>query len=377
MEKPTPSVEIRKCSCHVLYAYDIGRATNLAKCLDRVSELGGKTTLSNTNRRAPKYFGFDPQPLSIIQECEKMPCIGGHDVSRAVTITLYDFGAISISYEITLAGTLENLRDLSIQINANNVLPADSRRRAAEIAVKLGDAVDHPSVATPVEDYIIFEVSDFDLGGPADTLHERNAGTLAQVLRAEGKQLSESETADALAYRISYGPDDVTIIDWNAAIMFDRDADDVLSVLEFANTELLELRFLDYQLDSSLDKSFELSAKPAAGLRLLPGRTARNVRLISRMQLEGAILFERVSNAPKLLGDQFLARVYRLASNRFHVGEWNSSILRKLDTIEDFYKQIHDAAAGQRLELLDWIIVLLFVLEIIMPFFQRYLPGYH
>jgi hypothetical protein len=376
MEKLATSVEIRKCSCRVLYAYDIGRATNLSKCLDRVSDLGGKTTLSNTNRRAPKYFGFDPQPLSIIQEVEEMPRIGGFDVSRAVTITLYDFGAISISYEIPLAGTLENLRDLSIQINANNALPADSRRRATEIAVKLGDAVDHPSVASPVEDYIIFEVSDFDLGGPADTLHERTAGTLAQVLRAEGKQLSESETADALAYRISYGPDDVTIIDWNAAIMFDRDADDVLSVLEFANTELLELRFLDYQLDSSLDKSFELSAKPP-GLRLLPGRTARNVRLISRMQLEGAILFERVSNAPKLLGDQFLARVYRLASNRFHVGEWNSSILRKLDTIEDFYKQIHDTAAGQRLELLDWIIILLFVLEIVMPFFQKFLPGYH
>jgi hypothetical protein len=377
MEKTIPSVEIRKCSCHVLYAYDIGRDTNLAKCLDRVSDLGGKTTLSNRNRRAPKYFGFDPQPLSIVQATEEVPSIGGHEVSRAVSITLYDFGGISISYEIFLTGTLADLRDLSIQLDTDAYLPADSRRRAAEITAKLGDAVDYPFVAVPVEDYLIFEISDFDLGGPADLLHERIGGTLAQILRAESKQLSESETADALVCKISYGPDDITFIDWNAAIVFDKDADDVLTVLEFANIELLELRFLDYQLDSSLDKSFELSARPRSILRLLPGWTARNVKLISHMQLEGAILFEHVSNAPKLLGDQFLARVYRLASKRFHVSEWSSSILRKLDTIEDFYKQIHDNAAGQRLELLDWIIILLFVLEIVMPFIQRFLPGNH
>ena len=73
------------------------------------------------------------------------------------------------------------------------------------------------------------------------------------------------------------------------------------------------------------------------------GLGARTMRQISRMQLEGAILFERVSNAPKLLGDQFLARVYRLAAQRFHLSEWNASILRKLDTIEDFYQQMHTA----------------------------------
>lgn len=281
-----------------------------------------------------------------MQVSEDIPRVGDHEVSQAVSITLYDFGGLSISYEIPLSGTLEYLRDISILIDSNEALPVDSLKRAKQITSKLGDAVDHPSVAAPVEDYLIFEISSYDLGGEADTLHQRAGATLAQILRAENKPLSESETADALAYRISYGPGDVTFIDWNAAIIFDSDADDVRSVLEFANTELLELRFLDYQLDSSLDKSFELSARPRSILRLLPGSTARNVRRISHMQLEGAILFERVSNAPKLLGDQFLARVYRLVSNRFHVGEWNSSILRKLDTIEDFYKQIHDTAAN-------------------------------
>ena len=39
------------------------------------------------------------------------------------------------------------------------------------------------------------------------------------------------------------------------------------------------------------------------------------------MQVESAVLFEGVNNALKLLGDQYLARVYRLASQRFHLEE--------------------------------------------------------
>ncbi len=376
MKPETASVVIRKGACHILYAYDIGISTNLSKCLDRAALLGGRTTLSNKNRRAPKYFGYDPQPLTIIQESD-VPRIGAHQLSPAVALTFYDFGSVSISYEIAIAGTLQDLRDLSIENDRSDALLADSRRRAQDIVLALGDAVEHPAVAAPVEDYLMFEIDDFDLSGPADTLPQRAGGILAQVLRAESQVLSESETSDALACTISYGPGDITIIDWNAAMIFDREADDVQSVLEFANTELLELRFLDYRLDSSIDRSYELSSQPNSLFRLLPGYTARNIRRISQMQLEGAILFERVSNAPKLLGDQFLARVYRLASQRFHVSEWNGSILRKLDTIEDFHKQVHDTAASQRLELLEWIIIILIFFEIILPFLPKLLPFFH
>ena len=89
------------------------------------------------------------------------------------------------------------------------------------------------------------------------------------------------------------------------------------------------------------------------------------------MQVDGAILFERVSNAPKLLGDQYLARVYRLAAQRFHLNEWNGSILRKLDAMESIYKQMHERAASWRLEVLEWIIILLILFEIIMAFLPK------
>ncbi len=38
---------------------------------------------------------------------------------------------------------------------------------------------------------------------------------------------------------MSFTPSDLALIDWGAAIVFDQDAEDVRTVLEFANVELL------------------------------------------------------------------------------------------------------------------------------------------
>jgi hypothetical protein len=365
-------IVIRRGICHVLYAYDIGMAIDLKACQGRVALLG-RATLSGRHRRAPQVFDYDPPPLTIIQESAPQR-LGQYEVSSSVNLTFYDFGAVSISYAIPIAGSLASLCDLSGAIAQHEELLRDSRRRAEELQRTLGKAVELPHIASLVEDYAIFEITECDLPCPADELPKQVGARLAQILRAEAQDLSEQETLDALACQISYGRDDLTLIDWNAAILFDRDADDVRSVLEFANVELLELRLLDHQLDSSLDRSYAFALRQSERWRFIPGRSATQLRRISRMQLDGAILFERVSNAPKLLGDQFLARVYRLAAQRFHVGEWNSSILRKLDTIEDFYQQMHDTAAGSRLEMLDWIIIVLIAIEIVMPFIPGLLP---
>jgi hypothetical protein len=363
---------IRGGTCHVLYAYDIGMAIDLKACQGRLASLG-RVTLSGRNRRAPKFFDYDPPPLTIIHETAPRR-LGTHEVSSSVDLTFYDFGALSIDYAIPFAGGLETLRALSATIAENEDLLHDARRRAAELQRVLGRAVDQPQLAALVEDYAIFEVTDFALPCAAAELPQHAGPVLAQALRGEAGELSEQETADALACRVSYGRDDLTLIDWNAAILFDRDAEDVRAVLEFANVELLELRCLDRLLDGSLDRSYELALRQSRLWRFVPGRVARHLRRISRMQLDGAILFERVSNAPKLLGDQFLARVYRLAAQRFHLNEWSTGVLRKLDTIEDFYRQLSDSASGVRLEMLDWIIILLIVIEIVMPLIPGLLP---
>jgi len=64
------------------------------------------------------------------------------------------------------------------------------------------------------------------------------------------------------------------------------------------------------------------------------------------------------------VGEQYLARVYSLASRRFHLAEWDASITRKLQTIDGIYAKMADRAAGKRMELLEWIIIVLIAVSL-------------
>jgi hypothetical protein len=103
----------------------------------------------------------------------------------------------------------------------------------------------------------------------------------------------------------------------------------------------------------------------------IPGSDRASLHDITQFQMDSALLFEGVNNALKLVGDQYLARVYHAASERFHLAEWDASILRKLQTLESLYDKLRDQAASHRMELLEWIIILLIAVSIVLPFF----PG--
>ena len=357
-------LKVKRGTCHALYAYDVGLSIDLEKSKKKLAS-GVQAAKIRQNRRAPRYFDYRPEPLLITQDF--VACrVGEFKTSVSVDFLLYDFGGISVSYEIPFEGGLDTMRAISCTLSETDVLLNDSRKRVMEFVQSIEGAVTKPNVADLTEDYAIFQLNDYETACLPGELHLQFAQALAQVLRAEHRELSDQEVSDAIACRISYGREDVTMIDWNAALVFDRDADDVRAVLEFANMELLEMRYLDHQLDDALDRSYEAISHQTWMQKLIPGSSGAGIRSVSQMQVDGAILFERVSNAPKLLGDQYLARVYRLAAQRFHLAEWSASSLRKLDAIETIYKQMHDRAASWRMEMVEWIVVILILLELIV-----------
>jgi hypothetical protein len=89
------------------------------------------------------------------------------------------------------------------------------------------------------------------------------------------------------------------------------------------------------------------------------GYYSADLRRVAELQVDNALLFEGVNNTLKLLGDQYLSRVYALVNRRFHLDEWDTSILRKLETLESIYEKISDQAANRRMEILEWVIILL------------------
>src|SRR5207245_5592185 len=80
----------------------------------------------------------------------------------------------------------------------------------------------------------------------------------------------------------------------------------------------------------------------------LASQHGADLRRLSRLQLDGVILFEQVTNALKLVGEQYLARAYSLASRRFHLAEWDASITRKPQVIDGLYRKLSHRAASRR-----------------------------
>ena len=172
---------------------------------------------------------------------------------------------------------------------------------------------------------------------------------------------------------MSFGLDDMTIVDWNAALIVDREGDDIRAVLEFANVELLEMRYLDQKLDRALDRAYEALSRRSWNLLRIFGYYSADLRRVAELQVDNALLFEGVNNTLKLLGDQYLARVYALVNRRFHIGEWDTSILRKLQTLESIYEKISDQATNRRMEILEWVIIFLIAASILLELI-RYRP---
>ena len=357
-------ITIIQGTCFAFFAYDIGLSVNLSDAEQRIEAETERGRLRH-KKRAPQYFEYRPAPLRLVQEGSVFH-VGGYQASPTVEVMVYDFGAITITYRFPLDGPFDRLLDLSESLYENERLWADSRARVEQLVHTLRPAIERPAIAHDVEDYIMFSIESYDAAQEAP-LWKSQETVLAHLLRTDRSPFSEEEVADAVSCRISFSPDDAAVIDWHSAVLFGREMDDVRAVLEFANVELLEMRILDEQLDQALDQGYDaLSNKPP--LLSLPGSHEKDTMRIAQLQVDSALLFERVTNTLKLLGDQYLARVYRLASHRFHLEEWDASIMRKLQTLESIYEKMSDRAGTRRMELLEWIIIVLIALSIVLPF---------
>ena len=82
-------------------------------------------------------------------------------------------------------------------------------------------------------------------------------------------------------------------------------------------------------------------------------------------------MFGRTGNVLKLVGDPYLARVYRLLGTRFHLREWQRSIERKLEVVEGVYRVLSDQTAEFRMEFLELIVIGLILLEVLLAVFRH------
>ncbi len=352
-------------SCYVLLAFDIGFQIDLDRAADIFRNQGERVTIV-PRQRAPKHFEYRSRPLRIKQSASPLSVLHFNTLS-AVDLVLFDIGSLSLTYRIPFEATLQDLLTLSDALYDHPKILEDAQARVLDLLKAIAPAVHKACVAEVIEDYLIFEITKHPGDPSPEQLLAGHPEELAHILRSEKLPLSTQEVRDALSEPISYSPDDVVLINWNAALMYGEGADDVRSILEFANVQLLEMRFLDRQLDISLEQSYDLFSRRSRHRFPLTRAFESDLQRVAQLQADSALLFEGVSNALKLLGDQYLSRVYRHAARRLFLADWDRAIARKIEVLESIYQKLEDRSDAMRMELLELIIIVLIAVSILLP----------
>lgn len=213
------------------------------------------------------------------------------------------------------------------------------------------------------EEYIILMIGTVTT---SDAFVETNASRLAHFIRAQREALGEAEIEEILASRVRYSKDDLTIVDWEGAIIVAPDGDfqSDIELLKIGNYQLLRYRMLDQSVENSLrDIAEQFRSNPRRALR--PSLTRGRVQRIVQHRLELMLDFEHTDQNLLLIGDWYTAKLYEVIREELYLDNWKEAVHAKLDNMEGIIETIQEnfsltwsGLMGQ-VELIGWIILLI------------------
>ena len=316
---------------------------------------------------APAYVRYQRPP--VVEVLEPLVLETGERLEGE--IKYYDYGVVSVVFQLPFAGDWEGL----VHLASRWVWDVDFASRAEPIVrQKLERAATAMVKPYPIwlsEDYFIFHVREAGGLPTAADLTRDHGLQIAQVVRGDRLQLSPGECAEVLHSQISYYANDMTVIGWNAAFLYDSTAgaETAIQLLEYANSQLLEFRHYDELLTGILDSVYDtLDHKMGVLTRWRLARSASNLHTVL---LDVAELTERADNAIKFLSDMFAARLYKLAAAKVGVPDYKDLVARKVKTAEDLYNYMVDQFNQSRAFLLEATVVMILLIELFYLFRGR------
>ncbi len=178
-------------------------------------------------------------------------------------------------------------------------------------------------------------------------------------------KISPQMRQEVVKNSLSYTVDDLVMLSWDSALICDPDSPtDIIDLIEFANVQVLELRYYDRELSRGMEKMYD-DIEHAD--RLSQFRRSRKYHAIMAKQMEMyaeiSEIIEKVNNLIKVTEDIYYARVYATALKVLRSGLWSESVTRKIDVIQENYSMLSDEVRIQHSNFLEWVIIILIALE--------------
>ena len=345
----------------VLIQFDVCEEINLDALRD---VFGARRQEASFKHPAPGYVRFQRAP--VVEPVEPLVLDSGERLD--VQIKYYDYGVLSVVFELPFAGDWDTLVRLASRWVWDTDFTSFAQKivkqkieRARPALVKLYDSWLH-------EDYFVFHVRDIAGNPSAAELLHTEGGRIAQIVRGENVPLSDGEQQEIMQSKISYYPNDLAVISWNGAFLYDTTsgAETVIQLLEYANSQLLEFRHYDELLTRELASVYDFMDH-GSGI-LARWRTARRASRLHTMLLDVDELTERADNAIKFLSDMFSARLYKVAASKIGVTDYKDLVNQKVHTAEELYRFMVDQFHQSRAFVLELMVVIILIIDLVWLF---------
>lgn len=343
------------------YLFDVADSIDLASLRTIGGEGLAPADIPLRQHKSPAYLQFPVPPL--VARLSDLDLDGD---AWSVRVKLFDYGVISLRLSLPYSGTWLEAIERSIVMRNDERLLDYATETVERVCSELGAALDDPHVPL-VEDFLVMDVDRFADAVTGTTLLRDHTPELVASILGDTTPLSAGEVDQSLRVRFSYYEDDLTIVQWDSAFVYDRreSSDAIQDILEFANSQLLELRTYDALLDAELDVVYK--QQPGGRSRSLLGRReAEQAQTLRYLIVDVLELIDRSSNALKVVGDAYYARIYRAAAQRLGLEDWQRQIDSKLASLGDMYRFFIDQARSRRDEFMELIVIVLIALELVV-----------
>jgi hypothetical protein len=356
--------------------------------LDVLRSIFPARTAEASFKKAPAYVRYQRAPVEETLD----PVILESGERLVGEIQYYDYGVVSLVFELPFSGDWDDLIQLSCRWTSDTNFESVATRIARQKLERAAPALIKPYIDPKKradtqnpwlqEDYFIFHLREISLENtnektPGETNASPSAAELlaskgneiTQVVRGETSQLAEGERQEVLQSRISYYPNDIAVIGWNAAFIYDTPtgAETAIQLLQYANSQLLEFRHYDEFLTRELENVYDFLDAGGTGL-WSRWRTARAASKLHTVLLDVNELTERADNAIKFLSDMFSARLYKLAASKVGVPDYKDLVKEKLQTAEDLYRFMIEQFNQSRAFVLELMVVVILIIELVYFF---------
>ncbi len=360
-------IKIKKGKILVYRVFDIGSEINL-DTLEKLVEdqhpkerfkLDRKPNVSLVISRTPVSMGLGLVELNVM----------GTKVTAELYVRVWHFGTVSFSFHIPIEESttwFELVKIASWLEKDGSEIDEIARMRSRQFQQQIRPAILSLTQWSINEDYVIYFIQELEgLTSPLVTLPEKV--DVPALILAEAREVLADSLKKTIMENISqYSVDDLVVVDWNSALVIEPSGSmDVPLVIEFALNQLLEMRFYDDLLDQRLNALYSAVAGKKRGL--FSNKYSRQAEEAGQIYLEISEIVENVENSFKIVGDFYLATIFRASSKRFRFDDWQKSINEKLSNLAEFSKLLHSEVSESRSQMMEIIVIILIGIEV-MPF---------